>query len=302
MATAFTAHDFMKLGLETAGYDRWETYEESTKHEFFVEAYGATPHTCADMWSDLQILEELDKKSKPKYLLMALHSLFTNATERGVARFFGYIDRSRVRKHVRAYTGKIQSLLVLKMLTFEEADDGLVFFMTVDGTHCKIQEPRPFSKIWCSHKFGNQAAVNYEIGLSIYHQKLIWINGPIPAGLKNDCDFAKEKLIPKLREFNSGKIDGIIRRILADDIYKDQEIADVISNKNGLDPVTLASFKDRALSRHENFNSLLKKWKVLDEIFRAHDLDDHQLCFEAVAAIVSYQLDNQSYNLLDPYP
>ena len=90
--------------------------------------------------------------------------------------------------------------------------------------------------------------------------------------------------------------------MIADDIYKDQEIADVISNRNELDPRDLAYFKDRALSRHEIFNSFLKKWKVLDEVFRAHDLDDHQVCFEAVAAIACYQLDNGSYSLLDPYP
>ena len=69
-----------------------------------------------------------------------------------------------------------------------------------------------------------------------------------------------------------------------------------------LDHRDLAYFKDRALSRHEIFNSFLKKWKVLDEVFRAHDLDDHQVCFEAVAAIACYQLDNGNYSLLDPYP
>ena len=204
-AKTLTAQDFTKLGLEIARYERWETYSQTTNNELFVECFGATPKTCADMWDDLKIIDEVDRHSKPKFLLMALHSLFTNATERGVARFFGYIDRSRIRKHVREYIGKIQTLLQLKMLTFEEADNGLVYFMTVDGVHCRIQEQRPFSIIWASHKFGNDPALNYEIGLSIYHNKLIWLHGPIPAGLKNDCEVAKEKLIPAMRSYNARK-------------------------------------------------------------------------------------------------
>ena len=295
-----TEKDFLKLGLEIAKYERWESYKEHCNIERFVDAYGATPKTCAEMWDDLKIIEEIDKYSKAKYLLMALRYLHTNDSERDVASFFGYIDRSRIRKHVKEYVEKIQTLLQLKMLTFEEADDGFVYFMSVDGTHCRIQEPRPFSKVWSSHKFGKAAAVNYEIGLSISKSKLIWLYGPIPAGLKNDLDVAKEKLVPKLQEYNKKKTPK--RRIIADDIYKDQSLSDLFSNKNELDSKDLSKFKERVMARHENFNCLLKKWKILDTVFRAHDLDEHQVCFEAVAAIVCYQLDNGSYSLLDPYP
>jgi hypothetical protein len=37
---------------------------------------------------------------------------------------------------------------------------------------------------WYSKKF-NKAALAYELGIAIYHNKLVWINGPFPAG-KND--------------------------------------------------------------------------------------------------------------------
>ena len=74
-----------------------------------------------------------------------------------------------------------------------------------------------------------------------------------------------------------------------------------MSGKNDMDSREVANFKEQALARHENFNSLLHKWRVLDTVFRGHDLDEHQLCFEAVAAIVYYQLDNGCYNLLDPF-
>ena len=184
------------------------------------------------MWNDLKFMDKLDKYSKPKYLLIALRYLYTNDTENDLARFFGYIDRTRIRTHAKEYANKIQWLLQLKMLSFEEADDGLVYFMSVDGTHCRIQEPRPFSKIWSSHKFGKAAALNYEVGLSINKNKLIWLHGPIPAGLKNDLDVAKERLIPKMQKFNQGK--ELKRCIIADDIYKDEAVNNAFSNKMNL--------------------------------------------------------------------
>ena len=103
-----------------------------------------------------------------------------------------------------------------------------------------------------------------------------------------------------MQKFNQGK--ELKRCIIADDIYKDEAVKDVFSNKNELDSRDVAYFKDRVLARHENFNCLLKGWKVLDEVFRSQDLDEHQICFEAIAAVVCYQLDNGSYKLLDPYP
>jgi hypothetical protein len=36
----------------------------------------------------------------------------------------------------------------------EAIDNDLVFFMSVDGTHCPIEEPRPFSTEWSSFKLG----------------------------------------------------------------------------------------------------------------------------------------------------
>ena len=111
------------------------------------------------------------------------------------------------------------------MLTFTESDDGFIYFMTVDGTHCPIQEPRPFSKVWSSHKFGGDAGVNYEVGLSINKDKLIWLYGPIPAGLKNDLSVAREKLIPKVRQHAHRK--KAERRILGDGIYQAQDVKDI---------------------------------------------------------------------------
>jgi hypothetical protein len=298
MATLLTAQDFLKLGMETARVEHWRTYKEHCNIERFTKNYGATPETCREMWADLNTLGEIDKRSKPLHLLEALRYLFKYHTEDDLSNFFGYICRTTIRTHTKAYTEKIQTLLQLKMLTFEEADDGFIFFMTVDGTHSPIKEPRPFSTIWSSHKFGGDAGVNYEIGLSISKQKLIWLYGPTPAGLKNDLEIAREALIPKLRAFRKGKP----RRMLADGIYNSEDVLDVVTLKNELDSRDMEEFKDRAMARQENYNSLIHNWKVTDHMFRSHDLDEHQVCFEAVNAICCYQLDNGAYSLLDPYP
>ena len=200
MAKAFTEDEFIALGLDTANIPNWSNHQKATQCLRFRENYGCDSKTCAEMWSDFKLLGDIDKSSKPLHLLIALHYLWKNAREQELCQFFGYNSRNAVCHHAKTYTEKIQTLLQLKMLTFTESDDGFIYFMTVDGTHCPIQEPRPFSKIWSSHKFGGDAGVNYEVGLSINKDKLIWLYGPIPAGLKNDLSVAREKLIPKVRQ------------------------------------------------------------------------------------------------------
>lgn len=43
-------------------------------------------------------------------------------------------------------------------------DNGSICKVTVDGTDFLINEPTPFNKKWCSHKF-KHAALRYEIGI-----------------------------------------------------------------------------------------------------------------------------------------
>lgn len=193
---------------------------------------------------------------------------------------------------------KLQKLVLRKMLSWEDADDGMIFFMSVDGTHCRVEEPRPFSTIWSSHKYGGKAAVNYEIGLLISRAKLIWIYGPTAPGAMNDLDVARQELIPALRSYRD--YNSLERMIIGDGIYIADDVSDVISTKNDYDPREIAEFKDRVSSRHECFNGFLKQWNVLDQRFR-HELEFHRPCFEAVAAVCCYQLDNGSYSLFDPY-
>jgi hypothetical protein len=57
-----------------------------------------------------------------------------------------------------------------------------IFVFSVDGIHCKILEHHTEpNKKWCSYKM-KCAGVVYELAISIYDGKLIWINGPFPGG------------------------------------------------------------------------------------------------------------------------
>jgi len=70
--------------------------------------------------------------------------------------------------------------------------DPLNLALSIDGTHCPIQEPEPFNHKWYSQKLGC-AAVNYMIVLKIDKSWLVWVNGPFPAGSMNNIKTFREK-------------------------------------------------------------------------------------------------------------
>ena len=172
----------------------------------------------------------------------------------------------------------------------DAARDGYVFVLSVDGVHCPINEPHPWSSKWSSHKLGGHAAVNYELGVFINEDRLGWVNGPFPAG---KC--------PDLAVFRIGLKEALSpgTKIIGDRGYRGEP--DFISTANGLDPRELAEFKERVLSRHESFNQRIKNYKCLSERFR-HNLELHKTCFEAVCAITMYEIESGATSLLDPYP
>ena len=72
--------------------------------------------------------------------------------------------------------------------------DTPIFLVSVDGVHCPIQEPTTGHKYskhpkHCSHKF-KRAALAYEVAISVFTSKVVWINGPFLAGTR-DPDIIK---------------------------------------------------------------------------------------------------------------
>jgi DDE superfamily endonuclease len=62
-------------------------------------------------------------------------------------------------------------------------DNGHIsWVLSVDGTHCRIQEPRTVpDKNWYSHKH-HKPCVAYEIAVSLKESKIAWVSGPHQAG------------------------------------------------------------------------------------------------------------------------
>jgi hypothetical protein len=141
-----------------------------------------------------------------------------------------------------------------------------IFIITVDGTHCRIQEPTLASFVdnqkFYSHKF-HSAGLNYEVALSIFEQRCVWIAGPYPAGT-NDITVFRHGLKQKMLEAREAS--GIDHRGCGDKGYRGER--KLLSTPSSMDNEEVRDFKGRALSRQETWNNRLKCFDCLDEAFR----------------------------------
>ena len=151
--------------------------------------------------------------------------------------------------------------------------------------HCRVGEPKhpTHSKNprFYSHKF-NQAGLDYELGISVYHNALVWMNGPFPAG-DHDMNVFRDKGLKD--KIPAGK------KAIGDNGYRGEDA--IIGTPNAHDEAEVRKFKSRARSRHESFNARLKAFRCLDVRFR-HGIEKHKIVFEAVCVICQYQLENGS--------
>ena len=171
-------------------------------------------------------------------------------------------------------------LLLCKVRLDDAISSDKILVLTVDGVHFRTREVRKEpSSSWYSHKHKGPG-VTYELGISIWESKLVWINGPFMAG-KNDIGMFKsdgglEERIPASK------------RALGDSAYKSSTRTSV---KDTLDSNELKKFKNRALARHETFNGRIKCFSVLENRWR-HCLAKHKIVVEVVCILVQYDMDN----------
>jgi DDE superfamily endonuclease len=285
----------------------------------FVAHFGSKPLACAHLWEALQFTDNEDALVVPggksvKHFLIALHWLRRYPTETEQEALFGLSDRT-CRKWSLYYCQKIAALrdevvgilslsclfctcnqnsvvsypsvLVAQIVWPDEwqDDNAPTFLISVDGTHCRIYEPQhpEFSKnpAYYSHKF-HQAALNYEIGVSLFTSDVVWVNGPFPAGQPDIKVFRERGLKEKIPP---GK------RITGDNGYRGEPA--LISTPNQHDPPELKNFKARAQARHESFNKRVKDFACLSERFR-HGIEKHEAAFVAVCVVVQFQMENGS--------
>ena len=156
--------------------------------------------------------------------------------------------------------------------------DGQTCLVSLDGIHCPIREPAPFSTKWYSHKF-HGPGVTYEVGLNIRTGNIVWAYGGYPCGEFPDLKLARQ-LYTTCVDLNE--------KTIADDTYKD---ATYFIYPSG-NPESRRQQK-LIMSRHETVNSRLKSFNVLNSSFR-HKLTKHPLCFHAVVNLTQLMILNGS--------
>jgi hypothetical protein len=76
-----------------------------------------------------------------------------------------------------------------------------IFLISVDGVHCRTYEARkkPTASIY-SHKYQGPA-LSYELGISVFEDRLVWINGPFDASTHDITMFRNEVNLGGFFEF-----------------------------------------------------------------------------------------------------
>ena len=284
-----TSEQMMDVGLQFVGLNNVARVQKSTSVKNFRVHYGVDPHVAAHIWSDLQTTTIKAARLKKKHrsiqvFFCTLHFLKRYQTWREMAPFWGF-----TRNHVATKTWRM--VKCIQALKGEKigwpgveyfGDD--IWIMSVDGTHFVIQEPShpdfPKDPSYFTYKH-HCAGFSYEIGLSLFESKLVWFNGPFKAGRNDITIFREEGLLALLQSTN--------KKIIADSGYKGY--SNLVSRLSSHDNEEVSKFKTRARLRHEKYNRLLKEFECLSIKFR-HSEKRLKQCFEAVAVIVQYNMEN----------
>lgn len=300
-----TTDDALKRGLELVGFSaaRQSSVRRSKNMSRFRTWYGSNPVVCSSLWQKLHQTtieraqinwKNLSYGRRVRYYFMAIHMLACYPTEQEAEGTWGKSDKTW-RCWVWHIVGCIAAIKpeIIRWPSFwgnSDSEDETIFIITVDGTHCPIQEPThpAFSENtkFYSHKF-HSAALDYEIAISIFTQQVVWVHGPFPAG-DNDISIFRNKLKEKMIWARDNLTTNTVCRGIGDKGYRGER--GLLSTPSSHDSQVLRDFKVRALSRHETFNKRLKNFDCLDERFR-HSIAKHKQCFEAVAIICQLQMD-----------
>jgi hypothetical protein len=100
----------------------------------------------------------------------------------------------------------------------------------------------------------------YELGIATYHNKLVWINGPFPAG-QND-----KKVLDKPNGLKS-KIPNGPRATIGDKGYRGDP--NKIATRITYDLDEMKKFKKPVKARYKTFNSRLKAFEIHNQAFQS---------------------------------
>jgi len=254
--------------------------------------YGSDPEPLAEMWVDLQTTEiesarmELTVDMLDDFL-MAHNFLFNYVSGEMMAGIWK-LCKDTVRPRAWTYVCKIAMLKFEKITWPEEwyCNGHPIFLFSVDGTHLDICEPMhpTMSKNpdYYSHKSKNPA-YNYELALSLWESRIVWINGPYPASVHDISVFRMEGGLKE--QIPNGS------RGVGDKGYSGE--SQYISGPNSHDTKDVRDFKGRARARQEALNAKIKAFGCMKNEYK-HGPDNHRMLFEAVCVVIQYQMENGS--------
>lgn len=304
---AFEADDFIALGFEIRGFKKHISMSDENRQAKFRCLFGTSASVIALIWADLSAEGLINNSCKPAHMLLTYRWLKSYESEEELETEFGFCVNT-IKKWCKLLTTQIASLRKTKIDPNWFDDDGLKLCRTVDGVHCPIEEPRPFTTQSSSYKHGGDAGVSYEVALLTHKPKIAWINGPFRAGKQDKTIFKHHGLKEAVEELKKLRSEPDIR-VIADDGYFAAANLKTLSLRNEFDPRELAYYKDRALARQERINGRAKDFKFLKTKFR-HDrgwnvdglFPRHQACTVTVFVTLQYELDLGEMTLFDPYP
>jgi DDE superfamily endonuclease len=291
-----TGEEILNRGLVLLGWTEKELARQSKnrlkKHAAWFHCdFGASHHVVAQVFTDLQTtdiaaaqihsanMDDLD------HLLYAFHFLKVYPTEGQRQNKWHQCDK-RLRENCWDMLQRIQAFKAIKIKwpTAAEIGDN-IWIGTVDGTHVKTVEPthplRPKDPKAFSYK-NNAAGLSYEIAVSLWESKIIWMNGPYPASYHDSTIFA---LPGGLRE----KMQGTGKRLIGDSGYSGH--GDIISTMNGRDSKEVSKLKTRARLRHETVNAKIKTLRATDSARFRHGPAKFKICMEAAIVITQFKME-----------
>jgi DDE superfamily endonuclease len=194
----------------------------------------------------------------------------------------GLIQRHSESGHGGCFLEKVANLkddVILLDNRLDGYDGSTNALMSVDGTDCPTMESWPFDPKWYSHKF-NGPGVKYEVGVCIKTGYIVWINGPFVAST-SDATIFKNTLSGLLADDEGVEVD---KGYGGDKKLKSPQV-----NSSKLQKKEKASAVG---ARHENVNSRLKIYNVLNIPFRHLNprygmMEKYGMCFNAIAVILT---------------
>ena len=280
-----------------------ETLGHAKTHEIFEGMYGAPAEVLCHMWEDLMATDMPDSEKNLKgfkRFLMA-HCFLWGYPRNAIwlrMLFFPEGEKTCQGEPLWCWIRRIADLLPSKidfLDHWEEDEDSEVFIIGVDGTDCKTWE-RPHANFpvdpkRMSHKF-NHAALKYEIGVAIFHDKIVWVNGPFRGGKHDLTIFREDGLKERMPQGKAMVGDRGYRTSKPDEVGV--VATPIIPDPTNEGEKDFAKFMSRVRCRTETVMDRLKEYRCLSDMFRHGDAK-HAVAFRATAVTVQYKIDHGAY-------